>query len=474
MNAPVFTAVSRLANYLPLGSYVIYTALQTYALSLGPAPTPATVVVAIPGGTNYSCYYMPGAGVALTYLSCTDDQEIALKISLAIGFFLAVFLSFLKHVPIDGSGPPRADPVVALPPLPESENMEQIELNDGIGGSAGGVGGGDTQRVGSGIGVAAAATATAGGAHDIVHARSDKKQLQQEYYYNRAQANQRPKYRRGVIYVEGNSYYLDFGDFHVWGHAFLSVVAFGTLALCSASVSQCLFPTVKQWIFVYLQIILLVVCCFIAMFWINDPTLSLGLAIIQDPKTGGNPSSPPPPPPKPNAPTYADGRHDGSYPWQTRPPPASLPTFIPPRTSSKAAVTLAALGATSPTSNLVRKDNMSTDSLGTTSKVATTAVSAKAVVIPSPLSSSTLASPAQGSKGPSNGGQANRPLNMPRSSSFMSEVTAGSSHSALSGYVHHPYEAAEIVAARRVVLNMEAEGGVIAEETGEEGGKEKS
>lgn len=55
---------------------------------------------------NYTCYYIPGAPV--TYTTCTSDQSDALKISLAIGFFLAVFLSFLKQIPKGGT-PPLAD-----------------------------------------------------------------------------------------------------------------------------------------------------------------------------------------------------------------------------------------------------------------------------------------------------------------------------------------------------------------------------
>ncbi|KAG0253609.1 hypothetical protein BG011_006259 [Mortierella polycephala] len=92
-------------------------------------------------------------------------------------------------------------------------------------------------------------------------------------------------YRWGVIYAEGNIYYLDFGDFHVWGHAALSFAAFGALSLFSASVSQCLFPKVRPWIFVFAQITLLVISCFIAMFWIDDPTLSIGLMIVPEADT---------------------------------------------------------------------------------------------------------------------------------------------------------------------------------------------
>ncbi|KAF9973436.1 hypothetical protein BGZ73_003329 [Actinomortierella ambigua] len=425
---------------------------------------------------------MPGAGVALTYLNCTEDQSSALKISLAIGFFLSVFLSFLKHVPIDGSGPPRADPVVVHPsPLAENENAEEIEQDDVAGRSGAdtraaapitAAGGGGAGVAGGGIG------ADEGGTPDGLRVRStrlragldekgdclqhkQRQPQQQQYYYVRAQTNQRPKYRRGIIYVEGNSYYLDFGDFHVWGHASLSLVAFGTLALCSASVSQCLFPQVKPWIFVFLQIILLVVCCFIAMFWINDPTLSLGLAIIQDPNAGQPPTPPPKPAPAPApapsaGPRYSDGRYDRSYPWQTRPPP----------TSAAAVAAAAAAFTSSPPTLSIPITTSSTDSLNAPSRVAKAAVSAKATVIPSPMSSTMLASPVSDSSG-------GRSIDaLPRSSSLMSEVTATSGHSALARQMYPPYDAAEIVAARRVVINMDASGtGAMTQSTSGGGGE---
>ncbi|KAG0316125.1 hypothetical protein BGZ99_007033 [Dissophora globulifera] len=195
MDIKIVSSITRLANYMPLGSYVIYTALETYSFSLGSTPAPVTTIVQTPT-SNYTCYYYPGA--AFTYTTCTADQSNALVVSLSIGFFLAVFLSFLKQVPNNGTVP-----------LADSGEDETTTAGEG-----------------------------------------------------------------------GNFYYLDFGDSHIWGHAALSFVAFGTLSLFSASVSQCLFPSVKPWIFVFTQIILLVICCFIAMFWIDDPSLSIGLMVV--------------------------------------------------------------------------------------------------------------------------------------------------------------------------------------------------
>ncbi|KAI1314845.1 hypothetical protein EDD11_001621, partial [Mortierella claussenii] len=99
-----------------------------------------------------------------------------------------------------------------------------------------------------------------------------------------------------------NFYYLDFGDYHVWGHALLSFVAFGTLSLFSASVSSCLFPKVRPWVFVFTQIILLVVCCFIAMFWIDDPSLSIGLMVVPSNDDHPTPAPQPLPPSTPSQP----------------------------------------------------------------------------------------------------------------------------------------------------------------------------
>ncbi|KAF9950997.1 hypothetical protein BGZ72_007440 [Mortierella alpina] len=224
MDVKIVSSITRLANYMPLGSYVIYTALETYSFSLGPKPVPFTTIVATPS-LNYTCYYNP-EGV-YTYTTCNGDQSSALILSLTIGFFLAVFLSFLKQVPKGGT-----------PPLADGEVIP-------------------TPGTGPGTGPGTPPVAK-------LHAPKPVKR----------------KYRRGVLYAEGNFYYLDFGDFHVWGHAALSFVAFGTLSLFSASVSQCLFPKVRPWIFVFTQVIMLVICCFIAMFWIHDPSLSIGLMVV--------------------------------------------------------------------------------------------------------------------------------------------------------------------------------------------------
>ncbi|OAQ31451.1 hypothetical protein K457DRAFT_17158 [Linnemannia elongata AG-77] len=237
MNPSIVSSISRLANYMPLGSYVIYTALETYSFSLGTSPSPITTIIQTPA-YNYTCLYIPGG--TFTYTSCTTDQSNALCISLSIGFFLAVFLSFLKHVPLNGTppladedgddGPGDGDNTVVVD---DSTQTLQLQLQQQ---------GGQVVRV------------KVGGKHKKI------------------------KYRSGVMYAQGN-YYLDFGDYHIWGHALLSFVAFGTLSLFSSSVSQCLFPKVKPWIFVFTQIILLVICAFIAMFWIDDPSLSIGLMV---------------------------------------------------------------------------------------------------------------------------------------------------------------------------------------------------
>lgn len=105
MDVKIVSSITRLANYMPLGSYVIYTALETYSFSLGPKPMPFTTIVETPS-LNYTCYYSPEG--AFTYTSCNADQSSALILSLSIGFFLAVFLSFLKQVPKGGT-PPLAD-----------------------------------------------------------------------------------------------------------------------------------------------------------------------------------------------------------------------------------------------------------------------------------------------------------------------------------------------------------------------------
>ncbi|KAF9308939.1 hypothetical protein BG003_010414 [Podila horticola] len=219
MDIKIVSSITRLANYMPLGSYVIYTALETYSFSLGATPAPVTTIIET-SKTNYTCYYDPGA--SFTYTTCTSDQSSALKVSLAIGFFLAMFLSFLKQVPKNGTPPLAIPDENALPPTPDEIAKENRLIAEGL------------------------------------------------------KRPRQPKYRAGIV-------------FHVWGHAALSIVAFGTLSLFSASVSQCLFPMIRPWIFVFTQVILLVICCFIAMFWIDDPSLSIGLMVVSDNHPQPNP-----------------------------------------------------------------------------------------------------------------------------------------------------------------------------------------
>ncbi|KAG0025404.1 hypothetical protein BGZ81_007191 [Podila clonocystis] len=210
MDIKIVSSITRLANYMPLGSYVVYTALETYSFSLGATPAPVKTIIQSPNA-NYTCYYDPG--VTFTYMTCTSDQSSALKVSLAIGFFLAMFLSFLKQVPKNGTPPLAIPDENELPPTPDEIAKENRLIAEGL------------------------------------------------------RRPRHPKYRAGIV-------------FHVWGHALLSFVAFGTLSLFSASVSQCLFPKIRPWIFVFTQVILLVICCFIAMFWIDDPSLSIGLMVV--------------------------------------------------------------------------------------------------------------------------------------------------------------------------------------------------
>ncbi|KAF9357432.1 hypothetical protein BGX26_003716 [Mortierella sp. AD094] len=153
MDIKIVSAITRLANYMPLGSYVIYTALETYSFSLGSTPAPVTTIVQTPSG-NYTCDFVPGA--AFTFSTCTQDQSSALIISLCIGFFLAVFLSFLKQVPPNGT-----------PPLADDDDD-------------------DDKQITSGAGILAPK--------------------------NGRQRPKKLKYRWGIVYAQGNFYYLDFGE----------------------------------------------------------------------------------------------------------------------------------------------------------------------------------------------------------------------------------------------------------------------
>ncbi len=96
--------IARLATYMPLGSYVIYTALQTYAFSLGPSNDPNTFIyvntTVTTLGSNCTCIINAPLGP-----SCNEDQKNGLIVALAFGFFTSLFLSFIKRVPPGGTPP---------------------------------------------------------------------------------------------------------------------------------------------------------------------------------------------------------------------------------------------------------------------------------------------------------------------------------------------------------------------------------
>ena len=244
---------------------------ETYSFSLGATPSPVTTIVQTPS-SNYTCYYVPGA--AFTYTTCTEDQSSALMISLSIGFFLALFLSFLKQVP------PGGKPPLANSSDDDSDDEDSSANSSNAGGGGGDVSQGQQTTTESGTQTRVNGSSSATLVQRKTSTSSPSKSTTTTKHKKKKKSPPKPKYRAGIVYAEGNYYYLDFGDTHIWGHALLSFVAFGTLSLFSASVSQCLFPSIKPWIFVFTQIILLVICCFIAMFWIDDPSLSIGLMVV--------------------------------------------------------------------------------------------------------------------------------------------------------------------------------------------------
>lgn len=111
------------------GHFVTSIVRETYSFSLGATPAPVTTIVKSPFG-NYTCYYEPGA--AFTYTTCTTDQASALKVSLAIGFFLAMFLSFLKQVPKNGTPPLAIPDENELPPTPDEIAKENKLIAEGL------------------------------------------------------------------------------------------------------------------------------------------------------------------------------------------------------------------------------------------------------------------------------------------------------------------------------------------------------
>ncbi|CAG8510960.1 1134_t:CDS:10, partial [Ambispora gerdemannii] len=115
--------IARLATYLPLGSYVIYSALETFAYSLG-SDTPTTIntfynTTVSTSRENYTC--LISVPISTGTPSCNSNQKAALIVALCVGFFLAFFLSFVKRIPTGGT-----------PPLSKQNGIEKRRLRSGV------------------------------------------------------------------------------------------------------------------------------------------------------------------------------------------------------------------------------------------------------------------------------------------------------------------------------------------------------
>jgi len=75
----------------------------------------------------------------------------------------------------------------------------------------------------------------------------------------------------------GRGQYLDFAS-QVWMHAFVSVLAFATLALASTQVTKCIYPGIPDFLPGILQTSLLAFVSFLAAYVVDDNGVSVGQA----------------------------------------------------------------------------------------------------------------------------------------------------------------------------------------------------
>ena len=74
-----------------------------------------------------------------------------------------------------------------------------------------------------------------------------------------------------------NNQYIDF-SFQVWLHAFVSMLAFASLALFSTQVTSCIYPTIPNYLPGVAQTATLAIVGFLAAYVIHDNSISFGQA----------------------------------------------------------------------------------------------------------------------------------------------------------------------------------------------------
>ncbi|KAF8506371.1 hypothetical protein BU17DRAFT_100827 [Hysterangium stoloniferum] len=87
----------------------------------------------------------------------------------------------------------------------------------------------------------------------------------------------KPRWTRITLCPDGTKCYLDFRG-RVWEHAVVSLLAFGTLALLSNPIKSCFFPSLADYIASLIQTGMLILLVVISAGFLRDDTVNLGQA----------------------------------------------------------------------------------------------------------------------------------------------------------------------------------------------------
>ncbi|KAF8511939.1 hypothetical protein BU17DRAFT_96712 [Hysterangium stoloniferum] len=84
-----------------------------------------------------------------------------------------------------------------------------------------------------------------------------------------------PRWTRIILCPNGTKCYLDFRS-RVWEHAIVSLLAFGTLALLSNPIKNCFFPSLADYIASLIQTGMLILLVTVTAGYLRDDTVNLG------------------------------------------------------------------------------------------------------------------------------------------------------------------------------------------------------
>ncbi|KAH7103157.1 hypothetical protein BKA62DRAFT_69444 [Auriculariales sp. MPI-PUGE-AT-0066] len=284
--------MAKLQSYLPTGTWISYTALQTWALSISPN---------IPPPTSSNPDHQS---------TCNSDQRIALCIAIALGLLSAFGTPFIKTFVLDVDNkrilfpPPTAVKVdhEITDHVTKATFPYQLKSGRWLWPIADASDGGFVRengmikvmefKLGCEVDVRLSLTRMANSSlavvKELLPVSSNESHTVDLVTKEALNSGREPEDMGVEVPVPspwwkytlrggpGNQY-IDLG-LQVWLHAFISMGAFASLALFSTQVSSCIYPDIPDYLPGIAQTAMLAALGFIAAYLVNDESVSFGQA----------------------------------------------------------------------------------------------------------------------------------------------------------------------------------------------------